>query len=98
MTDTNQNSAPTEITEAPRDHNKVSTELKSAVGKLARQEAKATESDKLAATFNDDIMDMATGKVAQTATRTIQTVATEQAKHTNCSGSGLEHYIVSAQV
>jgi hypothetical protein len=64
-----------------RDSNKVIGELKNAVGKLSRQEAKATESDKLAATFNNDIMDMASGKVPQTATRTIQSIATDQAKH-----------------
>lgn len=72
MTDTN---------EAPRTHVTVIAEMKSKVGKLARQEAKATESDEAAAAFNEDILAMATGEVAQTATRSIATVAKEQEKH-----------------
>lgn len=66
---------------APRDHNTVIGLLKNSVGKLARQEAKAIESDKLAATFNAEIIEMATGVTPQTATHTIQIVSTEQAKH-----------------
>lgn len=55
--------------------------LKTKIGKLARQEAKAVESDSLAATFNDTIVKMATGEEKQTSQRNIHTVSSDQVKH-----------------
>jgi hypothetical protein len=83
MSDTTLDQAETQETPVAevRDHSKVAQELKNSVGKLARNEAKAVESDEAAATFNQDILDMATGVTPQTPQRSIQTISTEQAKH-----------------
>lgn len=64
-----------------RDANLAIGELKVKAARLSRQEAKAVESDKLAATFNEEIMEMATGAKAQTPDRSIATISAEQVKH-----------------
>lgn len=59
----------------------VLADLKKAAGKLEKQEAKAKEADSAAAKFNDDIIAMASGEIAQTAERNVATLAKDQAKH-----------------